>query len=81
MMGYPQMPPQGRPHRIDMLAGARNVILLHGGLGIKARRAVTDRLAAIADSDEQVLIATVRYIGEGFDDARLDTLFLTMPIS
>jgi superfamily II DNA or RNA helicase len=28
-----------------------------------------------------VIIATGRYLGEGFDDARLDTLFLTMPIS
>jgi superfamily II DNA or RNA helicase len=27
------------------------------------------------------VIATGRYIGEGFDDARLDTLFLAMPVS
>jgi hypothetical protein len=28
-----------------------------------------------------VLVATGRYLGEGFDDARLDTLFLTLPVS
>lgn len=60
---------------------ARNVVLLQGGLGVKARRAVTERLEAIADTEERVLIATGRYIGEGFDDARLDTPFLTMPIA
>ncbi|MEX0693119.1 MAG: DEAD/DEAH box helicase family protein [Rhodospirillales bacterium] len=60
---------------------ARNVILLHGGMGVKARRAISERLGSIADDEERVLIATGRYIGEGFDDARLDTLFLTMPIS
>ena len=27
------------------------------------------------------MLATGRYIGEGFDDARLDTLFLTLPVS
>ena len=35
-----------------------------------------------ATSDQAgVPVATGRYLGEGFDDARLDTLFLTMPIS
>ena len=32
------------------------------------------------ETEERVLIATGSYVGEGFDDARLDTLFLTMPI-
>ena len=38
-------------------------------------------MATIPDEEERVLVATGRYLGEGFDDARLDTLFLTMPIS
>ena len=35
----------------------------------------------VADDEERLILATGRYIGEGFDDARLDTLFLTMPIA
>ncbi|WP_244919943.1 DEAD/DEAH box helicase [Rhizobium grahamii] len=35
----------------------------------------------VADDGERLILAIGRYIGEGFDDARLDTLFLTMPIA
>ena len=60
---------------------ARNVLLLRGGMGAKQRREIIQRLEDIPDSEERVLVATGRYIGEGFDDARLDTLFLAMPVS
>ena len=75
-----------RTEHVDELAErlkgfARNVIVLKGGAGKKQRKALAEQIAAIPDGEERVLIATGRYIGEGFDDARLDTLFLTMPIS
>jgi superfamily II DNA or RNA helicase len=60
---------------------AKNVIVLKGGAGKKQRMALAEQIASIPEGEERVLIATGRYIGEGFDDARLDTLFLTMPIS
>jgi superfamily II DNA or RNA helicase len=60
---------------------ARNVIVLTGGMGAKQQQAAMQRLDGVPAVDERVLIATGRYIGEGFDDARLDTLFLAMPIA
>jgi len=45
------------------------------------RRAAFATLAAIPDDEPRLVLATGRYIGEGFDDARLDTLFLAMPVS
>ena len=70
-------------HRLAERLGrlARNVVFLHGGMGAKQRRAVMQRLEEIPDTEERVLVATARYIGEGFDDARLDTLFLAMPVA
>jgi superfamily II DNA or RNA helicase len=59
----------------------RNIIVLKGGMGREQRREVNERLAAIPDSDQRLILATGSYMGEGFDDARLDTLFLAMPIS
>ena len=59
---------------------ARNVVILHGGMTAAARDAAQAALR-VPDGQERLIIATGRYIGEGFDDPRLDTLFLTLPIS
>ena len=58
-----------------------NIFLLKGGMGRKQRRSVRELLAGVPDSEQRLILATGSYIGEGFDDARLDTLFLAMPIS
>jgi len=65
----------------SLAESARNVLVLRGGMGTRERRALMQRLEEIPETEERVLVATGRYIGEGFDDARLDTLFLTMPFS
>jgi len=75
-----------RKDHLDALANrlskfARNVVVLRGGMGARQSQAASESLAAIPDGEERVLVATGRYLGEGFDDARLDTLFLTLPIS
>ena len=58
-----------------------NVFVLKGGMGKKQRRSIAEAIAAVPESAPRVILATGSYIGEGFDDARLDTLFLAMPIS
>jgi superfamily II DNA or RNA helicase len=60
---------------------ARNLIVLHGGMKAKDRRAAIQQLVSIPETEERLVLATGRFIGEGFDDARLDTLFLAMPVS
>jgi superfamily II DNA or RNA helicase len=66
----------------DLLRGVcRQVIVMRGGMVAKESRATAARLSRQTSSGERVIVATGRYVGEGFDDARLDTLFLTMPIS
>jgi len=75
-----------RNEHLERLAGAlapavRHLVVLRGGMGKREFQTVADRLAKIHVDEERVLLATGRYAGEGFDDARLDTLFLTLPVS
>jgi superfamily II DNA or RNA helicase/very-short-patch-repair endonuclease len=59
----------------------QHLIVLRGGIRKSELDAIQGRLAAIPAGETRLLLATGRYIGEGFDDARLDTLFLTLPVS
>lgn len=66
----------------DTLADkVKNIIVLSGGMGRKQRFLLMDELKRIPEDEERLIIATGRYLGEGFDDARLDTLFLALPIA
>ena len=58
-----------------------HVVVLRAGMGKKQRHAIRERLAAIPRHEGRVILATGKYVGEGFDDPRLDTLFLTLPVS
>ena len=75
----------GRPGHVES-RGARlresvdRVFILKGGMGAKQRAQRNRELGAV-EGHSRIIVATGSYIGEGFDDSRLDTLFLAMPIS
>jgi superfamily II DNA or RNA helicase len=75
-----------RREHLDRIANSMreeipNLVVLHGGIKPKARRAAMTQLAEQPDDEPRLILATGRYLGEGFDDPRLDTLLLTMPIA
>ncbi len=60
---------------------ARTIAVLKGGMGKRAEKQMRESLAAGRAKGPTVLVATGSYIGEGFDDVLLDTLFLALPIA
>jgi len=65
----------------ELASRVEHVVVLRAGMGKKQRQAVNERLADIPSHEGRIILATGKYIGEGFDDPRLDTLFLTLPVS
>jgi superfamily II DNA or RNA helicase len=50
-------------------------------MGKKERNKQKELMKTDSPDESRLIIATGKYIGEGFDDPELDTLFITMPIS
>ena len=59
----------------------KNVIKLVGAYSSKQKRIAMEKMRTVADDEDMVIIASGRYVGEGFDFPRLDTLLLTLPVS
>ncbi|MFT5759181.1 MAG: superfamily II DNA or RNA helicase [Alteromonadaceae bacterium] len=76
-----------RKEHIELLAKLMadkgiKVVELHGGISTKQRQERITFLSSKPSSDEAVVIlATGKYVGEGFDLPHLDTLFITLPIA
>lgn len=60
---------------------ADRVFLLLGSGKQKEKREKLSSLRAVPTNESLVVVATGKYIGEGFDEPRLDTILLAMPIS
>lgn len=58
------------------------VVIYKGHMGKKQAKEIKEILKeADTNNSPRIILATSSSIGEGFDDSRLDTLFLTMPVS
>ncbi|GAA0365752.1 DEAD/DEAH box helicase family protein [Alkalibacterium iburiense] len=66
----------------DLLADKlKYLFVLTGSKGAKHNRETMEKIENLSDGKPFTILSTGKYIGEGFDEARLDTLFIAMPIS
>jgi len=82
---FPVLMTERREH-LDLLADLlaqriQNVIVMKGGMGKRQRQQLAEQIASLPTDQPRVIVATGRYLGEGFDNDQLDTLFLGLPIS
>ena len=74
-----------RDHAEMLYAALQNnvahIFLLLGSDSAKDKREKLGALRAVPQDESLLIVATGKYIGEGFDEPRLDTLFLAMPFS
>ena len=62
-------------------ADVPELVELHGDVTPRRRRDALAGLNQLSATEPRLVLATGRFIGEGFDDPRLDVLLLAMPIA
>lgn len=75
-----------RTEHLDLLGASLlplfpQAVVLRGGMSRTDVRESLQRLAGLPSDRKPLILATGRFIGEGFDESRLDTLMVTMPVS